>query len=60
MEIASNYKNKGVHVEPIWMRLFVHTLKDKARESLDALATESINSQGKFVQKLPTKLFSTC
>lgn len=57
MEIVSNFTYEGVNVEAIRMRLFVHTLKDKAREWIDTLPSRSITSWVELVQKFTTKFF---
>lgn len=57
MEMVSNFTYEGVNMEAIRMRLFVHTLKDKAREWLDALPPGSITSWVELIQKFTTKFF---
>ncbi|XP_022883489.1 uncharacterized protein LOC111400305 [Olea europaea var. sylvestris] len=57
IENVGNFKYEGVNVEMIQMRLFVHTLKDKAREWLETLPLGSINSWLEFIQKFTTKFF---
>lgn len=39
------------------MRLFVHILKDKARELLETLPPRSVNSWVALIQKFRTKFF---
>ncbi|XP_022855443.1 uncharacterized protein LOC111376700 [Olea europaea var. sylvestris] len=57
IENVGNFKYEDVNVEAIRMRLFVHTLKDKAREWLETLPPGSINSWLEFIQKFTTKFF---
>ncbi|XP_022867325.1 uncharacterized protein LOC111387038 [Olea europaea var. sylvestris] len=57
MEIVSNFTYEGANDEVIRMRLFVQTLKDKAREWIDTLPSRSITSRVELVQKFTTKFF---
>ncbi|KAL6582327.1 hypothetical protein OROMI_006341 [Orobanche minor] len=57
VEVCGNFKYPNVNDEAIKMRLFVHTLKDRAREWLDTLPPRSITNWSEFVQKFTTKYF---
>ncbi|KAL6573188.1 hypothetical protein OROMI_012804 [Orobanche minor] len=57
VEVCGNFKYPNVNDEEIKMRLFVHTLKDRAREWLDTLPPRSITNWSEFVQKFTTKYF---
>ena len=56
LEYCGNFKYQGINEKALRMRLFPHTLKDKAREWLDSLLLGSITTWADLVH---TKVFST-
>ncbi|XP_052197380.1 uncharacterized protein LOC127804545 [Diospyros lotus] len=57
LEYCGNFKYQGINEEALKMRLFPHTLKDRAREWLDSLPPGSINTWTDLVQKFTLKYF---
>ncbi|KAL2533230.1 Retrotrans gag domain-containing protein [Abeliophyllum distichum] len=57
IEYCENFKHHGVNKEALRMRLFPHTLKDKAREWLDSLPSGSITTWTDLIQKFTRKYF---
>ncbi|XP_052198255.1 uncharacterized protein LOC127805537 [Diospyros lotus] len=57
LEYCGNFKYQGINEEAMRMRLFPHTLKDKAREWLDSLSPGSITTWADLVHKFTLKYF---
>ncbi|XP_052179914.1 uncharacterized protein LOC127793168 [Diospyros lotus] len=57
LEYCGNFKYQGINEEALKMRLFSHTLKDKAREWLDLLPPGSITTWADLVLKFMLKYF---
>ncbi|XP_052198364.1 uncharacterized protein LOC127805652 [Diospyros lotus] len=57
LKYCGNFKYQGINEEALKMRLFPHTLKDRAREWLDSLPLGSITTWTDLVQKFTLKYF---
>ena len=57
LEIANTVKMNGVIEDVIRMRLFLFSLRDRAREWLQSLQPGSINSREEFAQRFLSKFF---
>lgn len=57
MEMCQNFSYPGISVDAIRLRLFPHTLRDKAIEWLDSQPIASITTWNDFAQKFCTKFF---
>ena len=57
LEYCGNFKYQGINEKALKMRLFPHTLKDKAREWLDSLPPSSITIWVDLVLKFTLKYF---
>ncbi|XP_052172112.1 uncharacterized protein LOC127788032 [Diospyros lotus] len=57
LEYCGNFEYQGINEEALKMRLFSHTLKDKAREWLDSLPPGSITTWMDVILKFTLKYF---